>query len=314
MQTYNQLYDRRCVLSGDGVVLQLEKRFKTLLKNQYHILALNNVSCSLSSVFRALPADAVAAPVFTAPQSYSAIHHAGKKVLFCDVEKDSACLSPASVKACLNGPASAILAVNIFGHESDLSKLKEIADHCGALLCLDAAQSTGTILNAPNYTGEFADVVIFSLAKFLGCLDGAVVAVKSLKLWQDLISQTQHINRQILDTIVPINLDHWNHRINPASAHQALRALNKLEAKITRVQNKQRQQINALKNVKDVELFPESDRIIFEPLTVLTERQIIPGWNLGALPIPLRVQLAKKHNLIETIRQFRFRKTLVKQK
>ena len=315
MPTHKEQVQNRCALIGDGVVMDFENRFKALLENRFHILSFNNATSALECVLRILPGcDFVALPLFTSPSTYAAAAHADKCVLFCDIDPVSVCLSPSSVQDRAHGPLSAILTVNIFGLRSNLKKLRKVADRLDAVLIVDAAQSLATCLSDPDYTA-LADIVVFScgMNKFLACPDGAVVAVKSRELWENLVGLSQHVSRQILDApLRPVNHNHWNFRVNPTSAQVALGALKNINDRITRVQQEQHQQLEELRELEGIELVPGCDRIVFEPLTAITKKQKLPGQNLGALPIPIRLDLAYKYNLPETLRQFRFRKTLTK--
>jgi dTDP-4-amino-4,6-dideoxygalactose transaminase len=299
-------------LSGDGVILKLEQRFTLLLEGRLYCLSVINVTSGLAAILSCLPKGRVVTPMFTSPATDAAIKHAGHNITFCDIDPVTLCLLPQAVQCELDSDVRAIVAVNIFGHQSHLQALRQLADDLEALLVLDAAQSLATSLSNPELT-SLADAVVFSLGpnKWIGCADGGVIAVKAPGLWDELVLNTQHEYRQILDVPDrPPNLDHFNYRINPHTAAQALIALDAIEAEIAHVRQEQRRLIDQLVSTEAIEPLPDDENIVFKPLTALPRYSEIDGWTLYDLPIPARLTMASKYDLPETYRQFRYRKLI----
>ena len=300
----------QAALTGDAV-LALEERFNELLGQYFSCLSVANATCGISATLRCLPPGKVLTPLFTSPATIAGIKHAGHKVVFCDVDPISACLSPTSVHRHLCSEVRAIVCVNVFGHQGDLKELRKLANEVDSgLLIVDAAQSLGTALLDPGYLK--ADVVVFSIGpnKLLSCPDGGIIAVKKRELWEKLVRMTQHVLRQILEVGEP-NFEHFNSRMNPYSAQQALVGLQDIKERIAAQHNKQRHIIAQLNDQNNHDALPANDNVIFEPLTILPRGEI-KGFELCELPLPNQEVLAEKHDLPETLRQFRFRKTLTK--
>ena len=85
----------------------------------------------------------------------------GAKVVFADVEEDTALLDPAAVDALVSDRTKVIAAVDYAGHPADYDALQPIADRVGAVTLGDAAHSVGgTYKGRP--VGDLADITAFS--------------------------------------------------------------------------------------------------------------------------------------------------------
>ena len=312
MRNSKLIIDYHSALTGDGAVFELEQRFAELLDNRPLCLSVINATSGLAALLCGLPRGRVIAPLFTSPATYAAIHHAGHEAVFCDIDSQSLCLPPEAVKSKLGQDVRAIVTVNIFGHMSHLSELRELADRFGAMLILDAAQSLGTCLKNPQQTC-LADAAVFSLgpAKWLGCPDGGMVAVMGEELWEQLVRKTQHTYRQVLDVPAQApDYEHFNYRINPHSAALALAGLQHITSEINQVHQKQQRLLVELNRCGLFEAQPGASEVIFEPLTALPLEPDGHAVTLYDLPIPALLQAAQLDDLPETWRQLRYRKVI----
>ncbi len=319
MHDYNQETLTAMALTGDGPIRKLEQTFEQLLKERFRCVGVSNATCGLAATLCCSAPGTVITPLFTSPATYAAIEHAGHRVRFCDIDPVSLCLSPGAVRDIVaverraaENDIRAIVTVNIFGHGSDLVNLQQLAREVGALLIVDAAQSLATCLRNP-YHLQPADVVVFSIgpSKWLHCPDGGMVAMQSEKLWQQVVRTSQHELRQLLDVPASIpNYTHFNFRLNPYSAQQALSRLRRIETRIEMTHARQQSLIRKVRQVLAIEELPDCAEIIFEPLTILPRETAPQTLPLSGLRIPKRIELAKHHDLPETLRQFRYRKVV----
>ncbi|MGC4936314.1 UDP-4-amino-4,6-dideoxy-N-acetyl-beta-L-altrosamine transaminase [Kribbella sp. DT2] len=114
---------------------------------------------------------------FVATASCAAI--LGAKVVFADVEEDTALIDPAAVEAVVTDRTKVIAAVDYAGHAADYDALQPIADRVGAKTLADAAHSIGgTYKGRP--VGDLADVTTLSFfpTKNLTTGEGGAVVAK----------------------------------------------------------------------------------------------------------------------------------------
>ncbi|MFI5710816.1 DegT/DnrJ/EryC1/StrS family aminotransferase [Kribbella sp. NPDC051620] len=114
---------------------------------------------------------------FVATASTAAI--LGAKILFADVEEDTALLDPAAVDALTTNRTKVIAAVDYAGHPADYDALQPIADRVGAKTLDDAAHSVGGFAQG-RPVGDLADVTTLSFfpTKNLTTGEGGAVVAK----------------------------------------------------------------------------------------------------------------------------------------
>ena len=96
---------------------------------------------------------------FIATQATAAI--LGAKIVFADVQEDTANIDPIAVEAAITEKTKAIVAVDYAGHPADMNELRSIADKYGVYLIEDAAHSAGSLYHGKP-VGSIADLTTFS--------------------------------------------------------------------------------------------------------------------------------------------------------
>lgn len=96
---------------------------------------------------------------FVATQATAALF--GAKIVFVDVEPDTANLNPKLVQAAITSKTKAIVAVDYAGHPAELDELRMIADKNNIFLIEDAAHSIGSTYKGKQ-VGSIADITTFS--------------------------------------------------------------------------------------------------------------------------------------------------------
>jgi len=112
----------------------------------------------------------------------------GAKVVFADVEEDTALIDPAAVDALVTERTKVVAAVDYAGHAADYDALQPIADRVGAKTLDDAAHSIGgTYRGRP--VGSLADVTTLSFfpTKNLTTAEGGAVVCRD-----DAVAQRAH--------------------------------------------------------------------------------------------------------------------------
>jgi len=145
-----------------------------------HCVAVANGTDALTIALRALgvgPGDEVVMPSFTFYATAEAAIVAGAKPVFCDVDPETFCVTPETVKAALGPRTKAIVPVHLFGNVAPVPALREF----GLPVLEDAAQAAGAEYEGVR-AGALGDAATFSFfpSKNLPCLgDGGAIATPS---------------------------------------------------------------------------------------------------------------------------------------
>jgi perosamine synthetase len=89
------------------------------------------------------PGDEVIIPDLTFVATANAVAYTGARPVLADVDPNTLCLDPASVKALLSPRTKAIMPVHLYGHPAEMDALNEIADAHGLAVIEDAAEAHG---------------------------------------------------------------------------------------------------------------------------------------------------------------------------
>ncbi|MFL5781794.1 MAG: DegT/DnrJ/EryC1/StrS family aminotransferase [Thermoleophilaceae bacterium] len=141
-----------------------------------HCVGVANGTDALTIALRALgvgEGDEVVMPSLTFYATAEAAVNAGAVPVFCDVDPDTYCVTPATVEAALTERTRAIVPVHLFGNVADAGALREL----GLPVLEDAAQAAGATLG-DRRAGALADAATFSFfpSKNLGGLgDGGAI-------------------------------------------------------------------------------------------------------------------------------------------
>ncbi len=141
-----------------------------------HAVGVANGTDAITIALRAMgvgPGDEVVVPSFTFYASAEAIPPTGARPVFCDVDPDTFCVTPDTVRAALTPRAKAVLAVHLFGNVAPVREIEAL----GVPVLEDAAQSAGTTSEAglPGSLGTAATFSFFP-SKNLGCFgDGGAI-------------------------------------------------------------------------------------------------------------------------------------------
>jgi len=141
-----------------------------------HCVGVANGTDALTIALRALgvgPGDEVVMPSFTFYATAEATIVAGATPVFCDIDLDSFCVTPETVKAVMTSRTKAIVPVHLFGNVAPVPELREL----GVPVLEDAAQAAGAKLDGVK-AGALGDAATFSFfpSKNLPCLgDGGAI-------------------------------------------------------------------------------------------------------------------------------------------
>lgn len=134
------------------------------------------------------PGDEVITVPFTFFATAGAIHNAGGRPVFVDIDPVTFNIDPSQVEAAITPRTRAIVPVHLFGQMADMEPLRELADRHGLFLLEDGAQAIGARQRVGERwyrTGELGDCAAFSFfpSKNLGGFgDGGMIVTNDDEL------------------------------------------------------------------------------------------------------------------------------------
>ena len=148
-----------------------------------HAIGVANGTDALTIALRAMgvgPGDEVVVPSFTFYASAEAIPPTGAVPVFCDVDPQTMCVTPETVKAALTPRTKAVIAVHLFGNVAPVRAIEAL----GVPVLEDAAQAAGStsLDGRPGALGTAATFSFFP-SKNLGCFgDGGAITTSDREL------------------------------------------------------------------------------------------------------------------------------------
>jgi dTDP-4-amino-4,6-dideoxygalactose transaminase len=141
-----------------------------------HAIGVANGTEAITIALRALgvgPGDEVVVPSFTFYASAEAIPPTGARPVFCDVDLETACVTPETVAAAITPRTRAVIAVDLFGNVAPIPQIAEL----GVPVLEDAAQAAGSTLNgcAAGSLGQAATFSFYPSKNLPACGDGGAV-------------------------------------------------------------------------------------------------------------------------------------------
>lgn len=129
-----------------------------------HALAVSNGTTGLHLALATLglgPGDEVIIPDLTFVATANAVAYTGATPVLADIDADTLCIDPASVRSLLSPRTKAIIPVHLYGHPADMDALTEIANTHGIALIEDAAEAHGAEYRGRR-VGGFGKCAVFS--------------------------------------------------------------------------------------------------------------------------------------------------------
>ncbi|RZU13705.1 UDP-4-amino-4,6-dideoxy-N-acetyl-beta-L-altrosamine transaminase [Kribbella rubisoli] len=174
------------VLRGDwlttGPAVTAFEEAVSELAGGHRVVSCTSGTAALHIAYAALgvgPGDEVITTPMTFVATASCAAMLGARIVFADVDYDTALLDPAAVEASLSDRSRVIAAVDYAGQAADYPALQTLADRVGARTLADAAHSVGGSLEG-RPVGDLADVTTMSFfpTKNLTTGEGGAVVCK----------------------------------------------------------------------------------------------------------------------------------------
>ena len=200
-----------------------------------HAVSVNSATSGLYAAVGAAgvgPGDEVIVSPYTMSASATAAIVYGAVPVFADIDPDTFCLDPASVRARITDRTRAIIGVDLFGHPADWRGLRTAAGARPIVLIEDSAQAPGAKVG-DRFAGTLADIGVFSLNyhKTIHSGEGGVVVTDD-----DRFADRLQLIRNHGEAVVKakgdedlVNLVGYNYRMTEIEAAIALEQLKKLE-------------------------------------------------------------------------------------
>ena len=124
---------------------EFEEKFARYCGTKY-ALAVSNGTTGLHLALATLglqPGDEVIVPDLTFVATANAVAYTGATPVLADVDADTLCIDPGSVKSLISERTRAIIPVHLYGHPADMDALLEIGAAHGVDIIEDAAEAHG---------------------------------------------------------------------------------------------------------------------------------------------------------------------------
>ncbi len=200
-----------------------------------HAVSLNSATSGLNAAVGAAgvgPGDEVIVSPYTMAASATAALVYGCIPVFADIDPDTFCLSPKSIRECITPQTRAIIVVDIFGHPAEMNEIMQIAREHDLIVIEDSAQAPGATYHA-KYAGTLADMGVFSLNyhKTIHCGEGGIVVTNDDDLAERLRLIRNHAEVVVKNKGVTnlVNMVGFNYRMTEIEAAIASEQLKKLE-------------------------------------------------------------------------------------
>jgi len=183
----NDILDRRWLTNRGKYVIELERRIADLVGVRNCILV-SNGTIGLELLIRALELRGeVIVPAFTFVATAHALQWQEITPVFADVDPDTHCLDPVSVRSMITPRTSGIIGVHVWGRPCAIEDLGAIAAEHNLKLLFDAAHAFGCS-HRGRMIGSFGEAEVFSFhaTKLINTFEGGAIVTDNDALAEKL--------------------------------------------------------------------------------------------------------------------------------
>ena len=200
-----------------------------------HAVSVNSATSGLYAAMGAAgvgPGDEVIVSPFTMSASATPPLVYGAIPVFADIDAETFCLDPASVRQRITPHTRAIVVVDIFGHPAEMNEIMKIAQEHNLMVIEDAAQAPGAQYHG-RWAGTLAHMGVFSLNyhKTIHCGEGGIIVTDDDELAERLRLIRNHAELVVKNkgTRNLVNMIGFNYRMTEIEAAIAGEQLKKLD-------------------------------------------------------------------------------------
>ena len=218
---------------GGTMVQKLERDWEAYF-NVKHAVSVNSATSGLYAAAGAAgigPGDEVIVAPYTMTASASAAIVYGAIPVFADIDEETFCITPRSIRERLSPYTKAIIVVDLLGHPAEMDEIMEIARERNLVVIEDAAQVPGATYKGRR-AGTLAHIGVFSLNyhKTIHTGEGGVVVTNDSRLADRVALIRNHGEVVVKDKGVDdiVNLVGFNYRMTEIEAAIGIEQLKKL--------------------------------------------------------------------------------------
>jgi perosamine synthetase len=218
---------------GGTKVQELERNWEAYFGVK-HAVTVNSATSGLYAAVGAArvgPGDEVIVSPYTMTASASAAIVYGAIPVFADIDEETFCITPKTIRERLSPYTKAIIVVDLLGHPAEMDEIMEIARERNLVVIEDAAQAPGGTYH-DRYTGTLAHIGVFSLNyhKTIHTGEGGVVVTNDSDLAERVALIRNHGEVVVKDKGVDdiVNLVGFNYRMTEIEAAIGIEQLKKL--------------------------------------------------------------------------------------
>jgi perosamine synthetase len=219
---------------GGKQVLEFEGILKDYFKVS-HAVTVNSATAGLHVALGACgvsPGDEVIVTPYTMCASATAIVMLNGVPVFADIDPDTYCLDPESIRRRITPRTKGIVVVHLFGDAADMDAIMAIAAEHKLFVVEDCAQSPGAKYKG-QYLGTFGNAGVFSLNqnKTITCGEGGFVLTKDdrIALRMQLIRNHGEVVTEQMKVEDISNIIGFNYRMTELEAAVSIGQFKKLD-------------------------------------------------------------------------------------
>lgn len=265
-----QIWDSRWITNNGSFHQQLERALTDYLGVKYLSLFTNG-TLPLITALQAL--GITEGEVITTPYSFVATSHSiwwnKLKPIFVDVLPENGNIDPTKIEAAITDRTVAIMPVHVYGCPCDVEAIDAIAKRHNLKVIYDAAHAFGVTYKGRSIL-EWGDVstLSFHATKVYNTVEGGAMVVHSAEMKYD-VDNLKNFGFRGETTVVAPGI---NSKMDEVRAAYGLLNLRYVDAAIATRKRVAEKYVEALKDVKGIELFPYEINPIFK-------------WNYAYFPI-----------------------------
>ncbi len=249
-----QIWDSRWITNNGNFHQQLERALTDYLGVKYLSLFTNG-TLPLITALQAL--DIAEGEVITTPYSFVATSHSiwwnKLKPVFVDVLPENGNIDPTKIEAAITDHTVAIMPVHVYGCPCDVEAIDAIAKKHNLKVIYDAAHAFGVTYKGRSIL-EWGDVstLSFHATKVYNTIEGGAMVVHSAEMKYD-VDNLKNFGFRGETTVVAPGI---NSKMDEVRAAYGLLNLRYVDAAIATRKRVAEKYVDALKDVKGIELFP----------------------------------------------------------
>ena len=191
-----------------GEVKLFENEFAAFHGENFHATGVANGTDAIALCLKGLGlglGNEVITPSHTAVATVAGIEQAGCTPVFADIDPNTRCIAPNSIKERVGANTRAIMPVHICGQPAEMHRILEIAKVHNLAVVEDCSQAHGAEIDGQK-VGTFADISAFSCypTKNLGGTgDGGIILCRSKEFAEKIKSLRQYGWNEARESIRP---------------------------------------------------------------------------------------------------------------